>query len=440
MTNALTRITVIGERRHLDLRLPSDEPVASLIPQIRDLLFADVEDARERPAPTVLTTAVGVVIEGSQSLRSATIPDGARLYLRDKRAIPPSPEVYDVASFAAESTGRSPGLWAGALRTVGLASVAGLLIAGSGSAAVLFQHPGARTPFGIVLVTALLLAGSLLGRFWSVPAGLAVLVAGWMVGVSVAITAGGIAPGALLLCATVLALAAGGLGTRQHIPFFAAAALLAVLGALWVLAQLSTRDAALAAAVTGIVSVLTLGLAPRLATVVAGLSGLDDDQRQGVRPDRQGTLDSFHMAHRTLAGWSLVSAVMASVAATVICLAWDRAVWGLLLAAALLGSVVFRGLSLPLFWQRAGVYAAAAGGLLATTIVVSLHFQQPACLLITGVVGVLVLAAAQGTVRAQTGARLRVLAARAEMICVLATIPLALGLSGTYTQLGQTFG
>jgi hypothetical protein len=173
---------------------------------------------------------------------------------------------------------------------------------------------------------------------------------------------------------------------------------------------------------------------------LAGLNGLDDDQRQGVRPNRQRTVDAFHRAHRTLTGCSLASALGASFAAVVVSLAWDRAEWSLPLAAALLGSVVFRGLSLPLFWQRGGVYALAAGGLMGIAVVVSVQLQQPAYLLIAGAVGVLVLAAAQGAVREQAGARLRLLAKRMETVCVLATIPLALGLSGAYEQLGRTFG
>lgn len=438
MSNALTRVTVIGEHRHLDLRVPSDEPVASLLPQIRELIFAGVEDLRERSSPTALTTAVGTVIEASQTLRVAGVSDGARLYLRDERAVPPSPEVYDVASFAAESTERSPMFWTGALRAAGLAAVAGLTMAGSGSAAVL-QQPD-QIIFGTSLVGTLLLVGFLLSRFRSVPAGLSVLAAGWIVGVSVSFTTKDFPPGPLLLAITILALVAAGLGTRQQVPFIATAGLLGAIGAVWAAVQQGSGDAALGAAVAGIVAVLTLGIAPRLATVLGGLNGLDDDQRLGVRPHRQRTLDAFHRAHSTLAGWSLASALAASGAAVFVCLAWDRAEWSLPLAAVLLGAVVFRGLSLPLFWQRVGVYGLAASGLVGIAVVVSVQLHQPAYLLIPAAVGLLVLAAAQGAVREQAGARLRLMATRTETVCVLATIPLTLGLSGAYEQLGHTFG
>lgn len=439
MTSALTRVTVIGQRRHLDLRLPSDEPLASLLPQIRALLDVDTDIPTVRSTASVLTDAVGTVIEATQTLRSAAVPDGARLFLRREDAIPAAPDVYDISSFTAESTERSPWLWSGR-RTFGLAAVAGIIFAGCGSAAVLLSRGPGRLSLGIVLAVTLLLAGSLLGRFRSFPAGLSVVSAGWVVGTAAALTSEGFPPGAIVLCGTVLALAAAAIGTRQHVPFLSAAGLLAVLGLAWGGLQIATGDPALAAGIAGIAGVFSLGVAPRLATIAAGLNGLDDDQRQGVRPHRTRVLDSFHRAHRTLAGWSLVSAFTTATAAVVVCLSWDRAMWTLPLASALLGSIAFRGLSLPLFGQRAGVYAAAAAGLVGAAVIVSMHMQQPTFVLIAGLVGILVLAATQGSVRAQTAARLRVLAARTEMICVLATIPLALGLSGAYTQLGRTFG
>lgn len=440
MTNALTKITVITDHRHLDLRLPSDEPVALLLPQIRALALDGVQDSRDSSTPTVLATAMGEVIEASQTLREAAVPDGARLYLRDQDALPPSPEIYELASFTAESTDRSPMLWAGRLRSAGLAAVAGVLIAGSGFAAVIQQAEPARTMFGAALVAVLLLAGALVCRVWSVPGGASILTAGWVVGIGAAVSSGAYPSGPLMLMVTVAALAAAAFGTREHVPFAATAGLLGGLGAIWWAVQQGTGDGAVAAATAGIVGVFTLGLAPRLATVLVGLNGLDDDQRQGVRPPRQRTLDAFHRAHRTLSGWSLASALIVSGAAVTVSLARDRAVWSLLLAVALLGSVVFRGLSLPLLWQRLGVYGLSAAGLVGVTVVVSVRLDQPEYLLVTGVLGVLILLAARSGVREQARARLRLMAIRTEIICVLATIPLALGLSGAYDQLGRTFG
>lgn len=122
MSMALSRVTVIAAHRHLDVRLPSDEPLASLMPQILSLM--NEPSARTSAGATtallttsVLTTSVGITLESSLTLRQAGIPDGSMLYLREERDVPAAPDVYDVPSFAAESTERLPALWAGPLRT-----------------------------------------------------------------------------------------------------------------------------------------------------------------------------------------------------------------------------------------------------------------------------------------------------------------------------------
>ncbi len=95
---------------------------------------------------------------------------------------------------------------------------------------------------------------------------------------------------------------------------------------------------------------------------------------------------------------------------------------------------------MPLLAQRAGVYVAAAGACWGATLVFVLASKQPLWLVVAAALAVLVLVACMVRVREQTAARLRVIASRLELLCVLATIPLVLGLSGAYTQLGQTFG
>lgn len=113
MSTALSRVTVIAAHRHLDVRLPSDEPIASLMPQILDLMNEPASAGTSAGITTalltssVLTTSVGVTLESSLTLRQAGISDGSMLYLRDERDVPSAPDVYDVPSFTAESTERS---------------------------------------------------------------------------------------------------------------------------------------------------------------------------------------------------------------------------------------------------------------------------------------------------------------------------------------------
>ena len=450
MSTALSRVTVIAAHRHLDVRLPSDEPIASLMPQILDLMNEPASAGTSAGTTTalltssVLTTSVGVTLESSLTLRQAGISDGSMLYLRDERDVPSAPDVYDVPSFTAESTERLPALWADKLRSIGLSTVAGLLMAAASSSfVVVLRGTGNRDAalIGIAIAAALMLLGAIAGRARSIPAGLALVSAGLATAAATCFIVTPFATGALLLSAAlVLALAASGVATAKYIPFLSSAGLLLTLGGLWALLGFSTRDQPLSAGITGIVAIFALGVAPRLATILTGLSGLDDDQRQGKRITRNTTLDAVHAAHATLTGWTLTAAVIAGVAVVVVATAKNRPVWAVLLAVALLGALTFRGLALPLLAQRAGVYVAAAGACWGATLVFVLASKQPLWLVVAAALAVLVLVACMVRVREQTAARLRVIASRLELLCVLATIPLVLGLSGAYTQLGQTFG
>ncbi|MFE5838838.1 type VII secretion integral membrane protein EccD [Arthrobacter sp. NPDC056493] len=449
MSTSLSRITIIGDNRHLDVRLPSDEPVASLLPQLLQLM-ADEDGSvtstkrtgglQAPAASSVLTTSTGTTLEDSLSLRQSGITDGTLLYLRDDVSVPPAPEVYDVASFAADTTERTPALWSGRLRTTGLASLGGLLLAGSVIAAVMLLD-GPDAGVAVAVAAALLVAGAALGRWRSVPAGLALILAGLAAAVAVALTLEPLAQAAVLSAGAVVSgLAAGAVATRRYVPFLSSAGLLAGLSGIWTLMGWSTGDVPLAAGTTGIAAVFAVGVAPRLATVLTGLSALDDDQRQGRRISRKSTLDAVRAAHSTLTGWTLAASGMAGLSAVITATAADRPAWATALAFSLLGALTLRGLSLPLLSQRAGLYLAAAGSCLGVAVALSLALRQPWLVGGVGAVALAILLASVVRVREETAARLRLTASRLELLCVLATIPLVLGLSGTYTQLGQTFG
>ncbi|WP_458778769.1 type VII secretion integral membrane protein EccD [Arthrobacter sp. D3-16] len=451
MSGALSRVTVIAAHRHLDLRLPSDEPVASLLPSILTLVNDGTDNFQNGPAPghkatltaSVLTTNVGEILDSAHSLRQAGISDGALLYLRSERDMPPAPEVYDVPNFVADSTDSLPTLWADPLRITGLSAVSGLLLSGTGASTVMLLggegDRGLQT--GLLIATVLMAAGAVVGRWRSAPAGVSIVLAGLATAASASMVLGPLGPGALLFsAAATLALAALAIATGRHVALLSSAVLLLALAGAWALLGWSTGDQPLAAGLTGIAAIFALGLAPRLATVLTGLSGLDDDQRQGKRISRMRTLDAVHSAHATLSGWVMTAGAVAAASAIVTATATERLPWAALLSVALLASLAFRALSLPLLAQRAGVYVAAATACIGITITFSLAMDQPLLLFIPATVAGLVLVASMARVRDQTAARLRVTASRLELLCVLSTVPLVLGLSGAYTQLGQTFG
>ncbi len=75
---ALSRVTLVGERRRVDPVLPSREPVGLLLPEVLRLLDDRVG---ERPQARHLVAADGSALEPDDTLESAGVPDGAVLRL-----------------------------------------------------------------------------------------------------------------------------------------------------------------------------------------------------------------------------------------------------------------------------------------------------------------------------------------------------------------------
>ncbi|WP_208618582.1 EsaB/YukD family protein, partial [Streptomyces europaeiscabiei] len=96
---ALSRVTLVGERRRVDLVLPSREPVGLLLPEIMRLLDDRVGG---RPELRHLVTADGSALSHDSTLESAGVPDGAVLRLVRAEDAPSAPVVHDVTDEAAE--------------------------------------------------------------------------------------------------------------------------------------------------------------------------------------------------------------------------------------------------------------------------------------------------------------------------------------------------
>ncbi|KIF01736.1 secretion protein snm4, partial [Streptomyces sp. RSD-27] len=96
---ALSRVTLVGQRRRMDLVLPSQEPVGRLLPDVIRML-----DDRVATQPMLrhLVTADGSVLEHGVSLEEAGVADGAVLRLVRVQDVPSAPVVHDVTDEAAE--------------------------------------------------------------------------------------------------------------------------------------------------------------------------------------------------------------------------------------------------------------------------------------------------------------------------------------------------
>jgi hypothetical protein len=127
----LSRVTVVGDRRRVDVVLPSDEPVGRLLPDVLRLLDDPVAAP---PMLRHLVTADGTVLPQEATLATAAVPDGAVLRLVRAQDAPPAPVVHDVTDEVADDLDLrgwrwrpAARRWTATLATLGLALVAGLL-------------------------------------------------------------------------------------------------------------------------------------------------------------------------------------------------------------------------------------------------------------------------------------------------------------------------
>ncbi|MFE9453527.1 EsaB/YukD family protein [Streptomyces sp. NPDC006739] len=174
------RITVVGERRKVDLAVPAGAPIVSYADTLARLCEQDEADIM--PAAWTLGAATGSAFAPEWSLSELGVTDGQVLYLRDAAADElDDPVVEDVAVRVAEvSQGVLDRRWDVRSRTYTLVALAlGWLVA------TLFVHAvGHRSGTGLLLDLSLaaglalpLLAWVALERHWSVPTGLRMTLA-----------------------------------------------------------------------------------------------------------------------------------------------------------------------------------------------------------------------------------------------------------------------
>ncbi|MFI9238467.1 type VII secretion integral membrane protein EccD [Streptomyces sp. NPDC053079] len=451
----LSRVTLVGDRRRVDLVLPADEPIGRLLPDVLRLLGDKVGD---RPAARHLITADGTVLPQDGTLAEAGVPDGALLRLVRVHDAPSAPVVHDVTDELAEDLDvrawrwrPAARQWTASLATIVLALTAGVLARDSlGAAAVagglagiaaLVAAVGAvcaalggrkareergGAPAGRELGTTLMLAGGALGLLaawtaadahaWSGPARLAA-VAG-----ALAVT--------LALLGLFSPLGKGGLT--------GAAAIVATAGA-WEGVALFQDEPARVGSVMAVVSVVVLGLLPRLALMAAGLTGLDDRRSGGASVSRHQVETALAATHRGLA---LATVVVAASAVGGGMLAVTAPTWWTVLLTAVLAVVLLsRSRAFPLVAEVVVLLAAALVLLVRLAVLWIDHIPgTPAGpLAALCVVAVAPLAALAVRLPEHVGVRLRRAVDLVETIGVIALFPLAVGVFGVYVRLLHQF-
>ncbi|GIH09708.1 type VII secretion integral membrane protein EccD [Rhizocola hellebori] len=151
----LSRITLVAPRTRIDLALPSDVPLADLLPTL--LHYAGGEEAGDGAAAGwALSRLGGMALDSSRTPFQLEVRDGELLYLRPHGGEAPMLLFDDVVDAVATATNDRPGRWVPAMtRLFGLTLGAVALL--GGAAVLLFSGPPQLLPGLIGLATALVM-------------------------------------------------------------------------------------------------------------------------------------------------------------------------------------------------------------------------------------------------------------------------------------------
>ncbi|MFF4159439.1 type VII secretion integral membrane protein EccD [Streptomyces sp. NPDC001678] len=438
----LSRVTLVGDRRRVDLVLPADEPIGRLLPDVLRLLDDKVG---ERPAARHLMTAEGTVLPQDGTLADAGVPDGALLRLVRVNDAPSAPVVHDVTDEVAEDLDvrrwrwrPEARQWTASLATVVLAVTAGVLARGSlGPASVAVAIAGAAA-----LVAAV---GAVAARMGARHLGTPLMLSGGALGTLAAWTAADAhawpGPGRLAAVAAALAVALALLGLFSPLGkggLIGAGAVVATTG-VWEAVALVQHDPARVGSVMAVVSVVVLGLLPRLALMAAGLTGLDDKRSGGASVSRHEVETALAATHRGLALATVAVAV--SAAAGGLLAVTTATPWTVALAAVLAVVLLSRSRAFPLVAEVVVLLAAALVLLVRLAVLWIDHghgtpYGPLAALCLAAAVPLAVLAIRPPE---HVHVRLRRAVDLIETIGVVALFPLAVGVFGVYVRLLHQF-
>ncbi|EFG07005.1 type VII secretion integral membrane protein EccD [Streptomyces clavuligerus] len=449
----LSRVTLVGERRRADIVLPADTPIGRLLPDILQLLD---DRAADRPLTRQLTTSDGSVLPHDSTLASAGVADGAVLRLVRTHAAPPAPVVHDVTDLVADDLDLRAWRWRPAARRVSagaasvgfgvaaavlarrefaldtLAAVLGalavLLMAGGALAARIGGGGGDRAESGgnRGLATALLLAS---GALAVLTAWTAADAHGWPGALRLAAVAGALVL-TLLLLGYFSPLGRGGL---------LGAGATAALAAAWEAVAAVQEDPARLGTVLALVSVVLLGLLPRLALMASGLTALDDRRSGGTSVSRHEVTNALAATHRGLALATVVTAASAAVGGWLLTRAEEQTVWTATLPVVVTVVLLSRARAFPLVAEVVALLAAASALVVRLVVVWLDHSGGVGPLLVLAAAAVVPLVVLAVEPPEHVRVRLRRTADLVESIGMVALFPLAVGVFGVYGQLLDKF-
>jgi hypothetical protein len=396
------------------------------------------------PQRRFLTTAAGTLVPPEGTLGSARITDGAVLRLAAEGELPPPPTVYDVTEEAVEDLKRRGATFSPKHRRIlagaglvfsALAAAVSLLIAapvvpvGAGlmvlaaicafAGIVLGRGGNTVVAFPLITITTLVLAVTV--GFWTADAG-------WETGLVITSAALCLSFGPLIFSAA--GLAGGGV---------VAGATAVLFVAVWMVGLGSGLAAGRVGTLAALLAVLLLGLLPRLALALSGLSRLDDKRAAGQEIMRGDVRSALNAAHLGLALATVPIGVSSAVAGVM--LVRDGSPWAIGLALVLALLLASRSRLYPLVSEVAVLFAASFTVVAGCVLIAAVKGQGGAFIAL-GLLVVVVMVCAFGLSFApaeHVRARLTQLLDYVEVGAIIVTVPLALGVFGVYTDLLQAF-
>lgn len=383
----LCRVTIVAPQRRVDVSLPSDVPLAHMLPTLLRVAGENMADAGLAHSGWVLQKLDKAPLDPAQTLSQLSIMDGETLYFRPRMAQLPELSYDDVADVIGTGIRERSDRWRPQnTRSFGMTAAAAAL--GVGLLTLLLSGPPWIAPAAAAAVIALLLvggafslsrayadagAGSVLG-YLAVPyafvAGLGApagknteLLSATTNGMGSAHLMAGF--GAAMLIAVI-----AGFAVVDGLPNFIGIALAALIGLLAALMAFTFSDLP-ASGVGGVAVALVLPLAALVPTLAFRLARLPlppvPNSAEDLLRDRT-TLDGANVLQRTAIADKFATGLVAGIALVamggILALSgsdsWaGPATMGAVSASLLLRSRVFRGYAQRMWMLGSGVFGLA---------------------------------------------------------------------------------
>jgi ESX secretion system protein EccD len=448
----LSRVTIVAPATRVDLALPANVPLATLLPTLLRYAGEDLPDDPAAQSGWILTRLGGRVLDSGRTAAQLDIRDGEVLYFTPQVNAPEEMIFDDVVDAVATATQRRTGRWqADATRRFSV-TFATLALLG-GALAMFFSGASALTVgiVGLLAGTALIVAATVLARAFgdgraSVLLGLAALAYATVGGLLV--LAGGrtwhslAAPHVLTGATALVAFAAvATVATGEATGLFVGASGAGL--ALVVGASICLIFGVPAAAAGAVIAAVVFGLIPALPMFAYRLARLPVPSIP-TRPDElkidAESVDGLQILARSDRAEEILTGLTGTVALVLLggelALAFTGGLPGLLLCTVLAVLLLLRARPLAGRRQRLTVLTAGTAGLaLAVTAFVA---ATPPVVRVAVIPGVLLLVAVAALVYglAVTGRRISPVWGRlldiAEIVLIVSVVPLAAWVSGAY--------